>query len=472
MKKYTMKVLISVFFAALTVLHASLSNSEIQKVYTGKTPKNIIIMFTDGTGTALLETTRLYRQHIHKEKFFLTDTLLNEASIGLMSNYSAGSLVTDSAAAGTAMATGYKAHNGSVGINAQGEPVISVAELFKKKGGKVALVSNANITDASPAAFGGVHHANRKEYNDIASKFLQRNIDIIVGGGREYFRPEKRKDKRDIVAEFKAAGYIFVENPQQFTVATGKKVLALFAEKDMSFITERQEEKEPSLVTMTKTTLELLTKDNEKGFFAFIENEHTDSASHRSDINNAIKHLVEFDQALQVAYQYYRDHANDTLLIVASDHETGGVNITVSTKDMTDNKAKTRNFPASKHLKAIADISISNLAAAKKLGKHPTDAQIDKLINAYYPEFILDEDLRNKLKKNEFVSRTNFYTKTESVLGEMIGRNTGFFYSATHHTNEPVFVAAVGPGAILFNGFFDNTDFGKSLIKLIKKKAM
>ena len=75
-----------------------------------------------------------------------------------------------------------------------------------------------------------------------------------------------------------------------------------------------------------------------------------------------------------------------------------------------------------------------------------------------------------QLRKNEFFSRTNFYTRTESVLGEMIGRHTGCFFSATHHTNEPVIVAAIGPGSVLFNGYFDNTDFGKRLIGLIEKK--
>ncbi|MCI5137089.1 MAG: hypothetical protein D3922_01445, partial [Candidatus Electrothrix sp. AR1] len=336
----------------------------------------------------------------------------------------------------------------------------------------VGVVSNANITDASPAAFGGVHNSDRRDYADIASQFLRGNIDIVIGGGRKYFRSEIRKDKRDLVAEFKKAGYGFVENSQQLAAAEGKKLLALFAEKDMSFITERNEEKEPSLVAMTKTTLELLNKDNKKGFLAFIENEHTDSASHRSDMTNAIKHLIEFDQALQVAYQFYRDHADDTLLIVASDHETGGVNITVSTKDMTSNNSENRTFPSSKHLKVIADISISTLAAAKKLGKSPTDTQIDKLISTHYQGFVLDKDLRAKLRKNEFFSRTNFYTRNESVLGEMIGRNTGFFYSATHHTNEPVIVAAIGPGAVLFNGYFDNTDFGRRLIGLIEKSRI
>lgn len=472
-KNNIIKALVSVLFVLFTVLPAGADdtkNTETQKKYTGKMPKNIIIMFTDGTGTALLETARLYMQHVHEEKFFLTDTLLNKASMGLMSTYSASSLVTDSAAAGTAMATGYKSYNGSINVNVQQEPVVSVAELVKEKGGKVAVVSNANITDASPAAFGGAHNANRRNYADIASQFLQGNIDIIMGGGRKYFRSERRKDKRDLVAEFTKAGYGFVEDSQQLAAVEGEKLLALFAEKDMPFITERHEEKEPSLVTMTKTTLKLLNKDNEKGFLAFIENEHTDSASHRSDMTNAIKHLIEFDQALQVAYRFYCDHADDTLLIVASDHETGGVNITVSTKDMTSNKSKNRIFPSSKHLKVIADISISTRAAAKKLGKSPTDAQIDKLISTQYQGFVLDQDLRDKLKNNEFVSRTNFYGRTESVLGEMIGRNTGFFFSATHHTNEPVIVAAIGPGAVLFNGYFDNTDFGKRLIGLIEGK--
>ena len=470
MKIITKKVLIPVLVAALTVSCLSQTDRGVQNDYAGKAPKNIILMFTDGTGTAFIETARLYNQHINGEGLFLTDTLFQKTPLGLMSNYSAGSLVTDSAAAGSAMATGYKTHNGSVGVNAQAEPVVSVAELMKKKGGKVAVVSNANITDASPAAFAGAHNPNRRDYQDIAAQFLNGQVDIVMGGGRKYFRADNRVDKRDLVAEFTEAGYVFVENSQQLAAAQGKLLLGLFAEKDMPFITERNGEKEPSLIDMTKTTLKLLTKDNKNGFFAFIENEHTDSAAHHSDMSNALKHLVEFDEALQVAYQYYLDNAEDTLLIVASDHETGGVNITASTKDMTGNKGPNRNFPTTGHLKTIADISVSNLAVAKMLGTAPTDSEIDKVMSTYYQGFVLDADLREKLKKNEFFSRTNFYTRAESILGEMVGRNTGFFFSATHHTNEPVFVVAMGPGSGHFQGYFDNTDFGRMLLGLLKGK--
>ncbi|MCI5137166.1 MAG: hypothetical protein D3922_01835 [Candidatus Electrothrix sp. AR1] len=136
-KNNTIKTLTSLLFVILTVLPAGAGNTEKQKNYTGKIPKNIIIMFTDGTGTALLETARLYMRHVHEEDFFLTDTLLNEASLGLMSTYSASSLVTDSAAAGSAMSTGYKSYNGSINVNVQQKPVGSVAELIKKKGGKL-----------------------------------------------------------------------------------------------------------------------------------------------------------------------------------------------------------------------------------------------------------------------------------------------------------------------------------------------
>ena len=177
-------LLVAAVFALSSYLF--FSRSDLGNTAQAQPPKYIFIFLADGAGVSHLETTRMYNRVIHNEGLTITDKIIKEGSLGLMTTHPADSLTTDSAAAATAMASGCKAKVGSVGSCDNGSIPKTVLEVAKEKGFRVGLVTNSMIYDASPAAFAG-HVPDRKLYATIVDQYLKLEPDLLVGGGRDYF---------------------------------------------------------------------------------------------------------------------------------------------------------------------------------------------------------------------------------------------------------------------------------------------
>lgn len=431
----------------------------------GDLPRRVIVLFTDGTGTAHLEAARHYARVVQGRELHLTKTLLPKAQLGWMSVTSADSLVTDSAAAATAMSGGAKTNNGSVGVTPDGAPLTAVAELARQRGLAVGLVSNAAITDASPAGFGGGHSANRRDQRRIAQQLLAQRPHLLLGGGRGYWTPtERHPDTPDLLGQLPGLGYRLIQERAQLLTAERGPLVGLFANGDLPLDTDRDPDDSPSLAEMTAAALRILA--GQERFFLFVENEHTDTASHSNDAANALRHLLDFDQAVALASQYQQAHP-ETLLIVTTDHECGGLTHTMALKDLTTVDPAHRTHPGDADFQALAQVSISLAKAARQLGDQPDDAAIDALLRDHFPGYRLDDDLRERLHRRQPLSRAHLY-RTTSVLGELVARRTHLFWGGGNHTNQWAFVAAHGPGAQRFGGFYDNTDFAKRLHALLR----
>ncbi|MFQ5902120.1 MAG: alkaline phosphatase [Candidatus Binatia bacterium] len=297
-----------------------------------RTPKYIFIFLADGAGITHLEIARLYSRHIHQEGLTISDRIMKEGSLGLLTTHSADLLVTDSAAAGTALASGCKTKKMTVGICQDGSAPKTVLELAKEKGMRIGLVTNSRIYDASPAAFAS-HASSRNHYSSIVNQYLELEPDLLLGGGRDQFLPRsqkgsRRKDNRDLITLFKERGYAYVSNKKDLTGAKGPKVLGLFSLQDMSLEINRDKKTEPSVYDMTQAAIRILQEGNRTGFLVFIESEHIDSAAHLSNVAALIYDFREFDRAVGLAYNFYKKHPRETLLLVTSDHETGGLSFT------------------------------------------------------------------------------------------------------------------------------------------------
>ncbi|MBF0423918.1 MAG: alkaline phosphatase, partial [Magnetococcales bacterium] len=329
------------------------------------------------------------------------------------------------------------------------------------------------ILDASPAGFSGIHIKNRKDYNKIAEQYPERGFDMLLGGGCNYFLPRekggKRDDQQDLISRFRKEGYAYAEDRKGLAQLSGTKILGLFAKDDFPMETERDPQQTPSLAEMTDKILSLLATDNNpQGFFAFIENELTDSAGHASDAANMLLHTLDFDQAVQVAHTFQIKHP-DTLLIVTTDHDTGAFSLSPATKGVTQEGAKVKTYPPRTVFDKISQVHVSMDKVAEELGETPTGEQLDRIIAQRFPGFSLDADLREKILKRETLSRTHTYPVT-NILGEMVARHTQMFWGTSGHTNAWPFIIAVGPGAERFAGFLDNTTFGKNLSQLLQGK--
>jgi alkaline phosphatase len=429
-------------------------------------PKNVIIMFADGAAPAQFDFGRYSSHILRKQPFVTTDVVLRNGALGLLMTSPHGVYVTDSAAAASAMSTGFKAVNGAVSITPDGASPRTVMEAAKAAGKRIGLVTTATVYDATPAAF-AVHAKSRRDSQALVDQLLALEPDVLMGGGAEYFLPQgtaggKRKDGKDVIAAFRARGYRVATNTAELAAVPPGRLLGLFSEDDLDFEIDRDPAKEPTTAEMATAALKAL-EPSPDGFVLLVENENTDTAGHHNDAASLMRALWAFDDAVKVALDFQRRHP-DTLLIVTGDHETGGFSPTYAMRDLT--AGSTRFYGGDAELRMLERITMSLIRVKEKLGKSPSGEALDQLIAQHFPGFRLDPDLRALILAGKTDER-NFTYLPQNALGRMIARQTGFYWGTAGHTPEPVLVGALGPGADVFRGYQDNTDFGKHLQRLI-----
>jgi len=305
-------------------------------------PKNAILFIGDGMGLAQVTAARIYQGGARDGKLTL-DTLPHTA---LVRTWCANNTVTDSAAAGTSLAAGEKANTAAIGITPDKREVETILDLAKKQGKAVGIITTTTITHATPACF-YAHVPFRADEKAIAVQLAEYGtIDVIMGGGREYFLPKEitdgengepgtRTDGRNLIEEMKANGYRYAEKKEEFDAlaeevngsADAGKVLCLFSPGTLSYELERAGDKwgEPSLAEMTALAIKILRR-NPNGYFLMVEGGKIDHAAHNNEAHKMVTDLIAFDQAIKTATEV-EGAAQDTLIVITADHETGGVAI-------------------------------------------------------------------------------------------------------------------------------------------------
>ena len=459
----------------LLILLSASSSTLGQPRPSSANPKYVFLFLSDGAGMAHLEIARQYTRHIHNEGFVIVDKIVKEGALGVMTTHAADSLSTDSAAAATAMANGCKANIGALGMCADGTIPTSAMELARRRGMKLGVVTNAAVYDSSPAAF-LCHVPNRRDYPAILNRYLEMDPSVLLGGGKDQFLPKsrpggRRADDTDMIAVFEKKSYVHVGNKQELEKAARGKVLGLFSQRDMSFELDRDKATEPSLADMTRAAIRLLANQAPNGFFAFVESENTDSASHLSDVASLIHDYREFDRAVGFAYEFYRKYPRETLILVISDHETGGLGFTQALKDLSSTQGDNQVAATAAEFKKIQSIKISLRKATEILGRNPTPEAVDKLMRDHFPGFTLAPEHKEAIVKRQPLSRTLFSDPIAQALGAMVANNVQAYWQTSTHTNKPVLVAALGAGAERFKGYYDNADFGAKLKALFEDRT-
>lgn len=460
------------FVCAIVVLAFALTGCAglpVGEDQAARTPKNIVIVFADGVAPTQWDFGR-YSSTVLRQKPFVTVDFFRSQTIGLLTTSPHGAYVTDSAAAGSAMATGFKVENGVLSVTPDGKSPPTVMEAAKAKGKRIGLVTTSTVYDASPAAF-SIHSKSRRDSQELVNKILALSPDVLMGGGADYFLPEnapggKRKDGKDIVAAFRAKGWQVVADTGELKAATGARLLGLFADEDMDFDLDRDPVKEPTLAEMTAGALKALSQGSPDGFVLFVESENTDTAGHYNDAAALMHSLWAVDDTVKVVLDYRRS-SPETLVIVTGDHETGGFSATYAQNDLSSMSSSNRFYTGDTQLRMLGGITMSFKTAAEKLGKKPSGEVLDALVAKHFPGFRLDPDLRDMILTQKTLERNHTYV-VQNLLGRMVARQTGFYWGTGGHTGEPVLVGATGPGANLFRGYQDNTDFGRNLHRLIE----
>ncbi len=276
-----------------------------------KKPKNVIMMIGDGMGVAQVYAgMTANRGHLFLENF---------KQIGFSRTHSSNKYITDSAAGGTALSSGYKTYNGAIGVNPDTIPGKTVLEMSEAKGLATGLVSTSAITHATPASY-IAHQGARGSYEDIAADFLKTDIEVFIGGGYKHFA--QRADKRDLTKDLEAKGYKVLRNMDEIYQVKSGKLAGLTADEHNNPIPKRT----MSLPKSTETALNILSQ-NKKGFFIMVEGSQIDFGGHANNTIYIVNEMLDFDQAVGKALEFAAKDG-ETLIIVTADHETGGLALT------------------------------------------------------------------------------------------------------------------------------------------------
>lgn len=306
-----------IFFAAACLLAGCAQKAAEQPV------KNVIFMIGDGMGLPHITALSLEQEY--------APTQIERAPFtGIQKTYSANNRITDSAASGTALATGEKTENGMIGILPDGSMPESVLKVAQKEGKATGIVVTFAPTDATPAAF-MAHNSDRDTHESTALQYLDSGIDFIAGSCRHYF--DRRADGRDIVEEMRAKGYSFAPDRETLLSQEKAPVLALFPYEAIPYVAlDSLGTRGDYLCEATSKAIELLEGTGKDGFFLMVESSYIDWAAHDGKIEQVVAEMRDFDRTIGAVYDYADSHPG-TLVIVTGDHETGGLTIVSPNSD-------------------------------------------------------------------------------------------------------------------------------------------
>ena len=289
--------------------------------------KNVILLIGDGTGLSQISSA-----------FYFKETKPNYArfqSIGLTKTSSSKEDITDSAAGGTALATGEKTYNGAIGVASDSTKLENLVEIVSQQDVKTGVISTSSIQHATPASF-YAHVINRGSYEDIAADMVVSEIDFFAGGGLKFFN--KRKDGVNLLEALKAKGFgIDTAALGNFAgIKQHSKMAYLLAENHMDPVAKGRGD---FLPRATELGIQFLNKDaNNSNFFIMIEGSQIDWGGHDNDADYLISELIDFDDAIGKALDFAEKDGN-TLVIVTADHETGGFTLSSTPKKTADGKS-------------------------------------------------------------------------------------------------------------------------------------
>ena len=286
-------------------------------------PKNIIILIGDGMGINYVGASLLQDPNSPFKEF---------KTIGLSITCSADKLITDSAAGATAIATGYLTNNKYISVDTFGNPLYTIFEHAEKLGLSTGVVVTATVTHATPGAFLG-HSISRYDQNLIASQMAAQNFDVIIGGGLKYFLPKslsgEREDNRNLLESLNSKNYSLPKNYSELK-SLPKSITKLYALFEMDGLPESSK-RDYSLGDLTKTALNHLKNDKD-GFVLMVEGSQIDWAGHDHKSKELIDEMKDFSSAVTEALNFAKKDGN-TLVVITSDHETGGMSITKGNRD-------------------------------------------------------------------------------------------------------------------------------------------
>lgn len=436
--------------------------------------KYIFYFIGDGMGIAEATNSQLFNKEVLGNSTPLLMTTFPVVS--MITTHSASSDVTDSAAAGTALATGHKTKNGMLGMSADTVAVTSVAKTLFDNGYGVGLITSVAIDDATPGAF-YAHVPNRGQFYEIGRTLAESGYQFAAGASLRGTRDKEGKDNG--LMDYFKKNNVSVTYGLEGLDKKAEKVLVLspFHEKMNNEIGYTVDSIPGALTlpALTQAGLDHLCRTNPDKFFMMVEGGNIDHAGHGNDGGTSVREVINFNEALQIAYDFYLRHPDETLILVTADHETGGMSVGCRTTGYSAHPEVARAQRTSKDMfneyckeliKSGKKITWPEMQTilADKLGIGTAvklnDGETKELHNLFDKTFVEHNDGDDV--KTLYSSSSRFVEKAFSLLNG----KSGFGWTTNDHTGHPVPLYVVGAGAENFTNFNDNTDLPKKIKKL------
>jgi alkaline phosphatase len=432
--------------------------------WAGVRPGRIIHMVSDGMSAGTL-TCADHLSHIvrHRPSTWMELYKHPASAHGLMNMRSLNSLVTDSSAASSSWGCGSRIMNGAVNVLPDGRQLTPLYTLFGQKGWKRGLVTTTEITHATPAGF-AANDESRGSAEAIAVQYFERRIDLMLGGGSKFFTPDKREDKRNLLADFSTAGYSISRTADELRKAPRNKPwLGLFAESHVPFTVDHLRDEKlmksvPSLAEMTHMALDKFSR--ESNFILQVEGGRVDHGCHSCDATGALYDQLAFDEAIDVCLAFQKRHP-DTLIVMTTDHGNGNLGLNGMGDSYNDSSRLFAN---------LTQVKASFSTITKKLEKVKTAKEVTDIIADTTGFKIKADEAEVILPFIEKKGKT-LYSAMNSLtaqLGQLLGDYLGIGWTSGAHTGDFVPILAIGPGAEKFGGFVQNTDVFTHYLKFAK----
>lgn len=440
-----------------------------------KKAKYVFYFIGDGMGVNQVNGTEMYLAEKEGQIGVKPLRFTQFPVVNFATTYSKYNSVTCSAAAGTALATGTKTKNGTIGMDSLHQaPLYSVAVKAKEAGKKVGITTSVSVDHATPAAF-YAHQPDRNMNYEIGTDLPKTGFDFYAGSG--FLKPINKKDSTAIplFTLFDQEGYTVLRGMEEYKSKAGKAEKVIFIQQEGSdngslpYAIDRKEG-DLTLAQITENAIDFLTRDNENGFFLMVEGGKIDWACHGNDAATAFREVVDMDEAVQKALDFYSRHPEETLIVITADHETGGIALGTGKYALNLKALQYQKLSKDKLTEAIQQLR-------NEKGNKTSWEDVKTLLSenlGFWKEVPLNEEQEARLKgvfDRTFGSKNikmdkNLYSENEQLASEAIRILDSIAligWTSGGHSAGVVPVIAKGAGAQFFSGKLDNTDIPKKI---------
>jgi alkaline phosphatase len=404
--------------------------------------RNLIFLVADGMNTGTLSLAN----HYHRAQSGADTAWVGlyerpEVRRSLQETSSADSIVPDSASAGSSWGIGERVNNRVINHTPDGRQPVPAWIRAREAGKATGLVTTTRITHATPASL-ATNVPHRDQEDAIADQYLARGIDVLLGGGSVHFDPDQRKDRRDLFTAFRKAGYAVARDRQALlgAPASASRLLGAFWQDHLPYALDRDHresyrQRVPSLAEMMAAALQRLAREKE-GFVLLVEGGRVDHAGHANDAAAILREQLAFDEAVALG-RLHAEQDPDTLMIVTTDHGTGGAMLNGVGSGYTGTNA------------AFARISTARASFEHLLPKLlETGADCPAVLQAglgFAPDTAFLRSLPQLLQQVRSGEQSGEWLAWH--MGQLVAARTGIAFTSQRHTADLVELVAIGPGS-------------------------